>query len=389
MKNSIKSIVVLVSICAVVAVLLALTNSITAPIIKQNENAAANDALLEVLPTGEDFVSVDLSTYELPASVKEAYSEKNGGFVFKLETSGYSSGMIIMCGVNPDGTVSGAICLSSGETLGYEKTFGESFTGKGADDVDTVDTISGATKTTGAYRAAVKDALNSAIILGGGSVDIRTEEEILADNLAAALPAADGDFTKLFVVEILEGIDAVYAAENGCGYVYVVGEEFVAIDTMGNVTNSVSDEASGKASAAWGILSTSKTTDIDLSGYADLPANLISAKKTESGNYIIETKGAGFGINGDEWYSPSGKYIVVRVCISPEKKIINTLTVSQAETGGIGSECANEKFYSQFNGRDESNFRDIDTLAGATLTTNGYKNAIRDAFLAYGILSAN
>ena len=58
----------------------------------------------------------------------------------------------------------------------------------GSDGVEAVDTISGATKTTAAYKNAMKDALNAAIILGGGEVDIRTEEEILNDNLSAALP---------------------------------------------------------------------------------------------------------------------------------------------------------------------------------------------------------
>ena len=62
-----------------------------------------------------------------------------------------------------DGTISGAVCLSSTETLGHEKTFGANFTGKDAAGVDAVDTISGATKTTQAYKNAMKDALNAAI----------------------------------------------------------------------------------------------------------------------------------------------------------------------------------------------------------------------------------
>jgi len=53
MKNQVKSTLVLVCICAVMAVLLAVTNSITAPIIKENQDAAANEALLQVMPGGE------------------------------------------------------------------------------------------------------------------------------------------------------------------------------------------------------------------------------------------------------------------------------------------------------------------------------------------------
>ncbi len=171
MKKSIKNISVLVCICAVVAVLLAITNAITAPIIAENEKASANKALLQVMPDGKSFEKVDAAAYSLPSTVSEVFRAENGGYVFKLNTVGYSSGFVIMCGVNADGTVSGAVCLSSTETLGYEKTFGDLFSGKTAESVDTVDTVSGATKTTGAYRAAVKDALSAAALLGLGSAD--------------------------------------------------------------------------------------------------------------------------------------------------------------------------------------------------------------------------
>jgi hypothetical protein len=74
-----------------------------------------------------------------------------------------------MCGVNADGTVSGATCLSSEETLGYEKTYGNNFKGLNADSIGEVDAISGATKTTAAYRAAIEDAIEAANTLRGGN----------------------------------------------------------------------------------------------------------------------------------------------------------------------------------------------------------------------------
>ncbi len=164
----IKSVVVLVVICAAVAVMLAVTNAITSPLIEANENAAAIEALYEVMPDGKDFQKVELAKYSLPATVTEVYAEAGGGYVVRLVTTGYGSGMVIMCGVTADGTVSGALCLSSSETLGYEKTYGENFTGKDATGAGKVDTISGATRTTEAYRAAMLDALETANILKGG-----------------------------------------------------------------------------------------------------------------------------------------------------------------------------------------------------------------------------
>ena len=387
MIKNIKSILVLVCICSVMAILLAVTNSITAPIIQKNEQAAANEALLEVMPNGENFEKIDISTYTLPATVTEAFKESNGGYVFKLTTTGYSSGFVIMCGVNADGTVSGAVCLASTETLGFEKTFGENFKGKNAEGVNGVDTISGATKTTGAYRSAINDALNAAIILGGGSVDLRTEAEILADNLASALPAGEGKFTKLFIVEVIEGIDAIYQADNNKGFVCVVGDAFIAVNESGTVISDVSADVALNITTQLSIIKATQTSEINLSQYTDLPSALLSASKTATGNYILRMQAAGYGITGGDKYHPaSGKYIIIDVSMTKDGKIIDCLTVSQEESKGIGDACADEKFYGQFIGKTEANYKNIDAISGATLTTNGYKKAIERAFNAVKIL---
>ena len=380
MKKSIFSTLALVSICAVMAILLALTNYFTAPIIKKNQDAAADAALLEVMPNGTGFEKMNTGSYTLPKTITEVYKAANGGYVFKLETAGYAPRFVIMCGVNADGTVSGAKCISSEETKGEEKTYGEKLAGKTIDDVLTVDTVSGTTMTTAAYKNAVKDALNAAIILGGGSVDIRTPEEILNDNLTQALPAGEGQFTRLFIVEVIEGVDAVYTADNGAGSVYVMGEEFIGVPTGETSENET-------VAAAQAVLAASEVEKIDLTAYEGLPKRLKSASKTTTGNYILEVEGAGFGImNTEEYIHSSGEYILVRVSITPEGKIIDTLTVYQAESENFGAACAKEEFYGQFDGKTEENYREIDAISGATYTTNGYLKAIENAFKAVKIL---
>ena len=380
MKKSIQSTLVLVCICAVMAVLLAITNAITYPTIRANEDKAANAALLEVMPEGEGFEQMDLSSYQLPATVTEVYKESKGGYVVKMTTTGYSSGMVIMCGVNPDGTISGAVCLSSSETLGHEKTFGANFVGKDTAGVDAVDTISGATKTTSAYKNAVKDAINTAIILGGGSVDLRDEAQILNDNLSAALPAAEGKFYKVFISEVIEGIDAVYGADNGKGFVYVIGDQFIPVDENDQTDNTT-------VATAHALLTASTAEKLDLTAYEGLPSVLTGARKTATGNYILTLNAAGYGINGGNEYHPaSGQYILIMVSLTKEGKIIDTLTLSQAESTGIGDACADEKFYGQFDGKTAADYKDIDAIAGATMTTNGYLKAIERAFECVTIL---
>lgn len=386
MKKHLRSIISLTSICAAVAILMAVTNFVTAPVIEKQQNAAANEALLVVMPDGEDFKELNISDYDFPASITKAYSEKNGGCVFEITTTGYSSGLVIMCGVDAKGTVTGTKCIASQETLGEENTYGEKLKEKTIDNIEEVATVSGATKTTGAYRNAVKDALGAFVIVGGGSVDLRSEAEILADNLNSVLPSAEGKFTPYFITEELTEIDAVYKAENGAGYVFVSGENFVATDASGLVLSEVHEDVAGLVSANAQILLASSLTEIDLTAYADMPAQVQKAYTTASGNYVFELRAAGFGINGDEWYKPSGEYIYIKASATADGKIIACETVSQAESDGIGSACADPAFYNQFKDKTAETYKEIDAISGATITTNGYKTAISKMFEAINIL---
>ena len=387
MKNNIKNLVVFVLICTVMTLLLATTNFFTAPIIKENQNASANKALLEVMPDGEGFEQMDISTFTLPATVSEVYKATNGqGYVIKLVTTGYGSDMVIMCGVKVDGTVTGAVCLSSNETLSKEKTYGENFALKDAAGVEAVDTIAGATKTTAAYKNAVKDALSSVIILGGGSVDLRSEEEILNDNLSTALPDGEKKFQKVFMVELLEGIDAVYEAENKSGYVFVSGQQFIGVKADGSVVTAGVEDTKLYSDAVEKIKSTT-LKDVNFSKYEELKNTIVSVKKTASGNFVIEAKGAGYGIKGgDEYHPASNEYIIVRVAVTKDFKIIDCIPVSEAETDGVGDACNEESFYGQFGGKTDKNYTEIDAIGGATMTTDGYKQAIERAFNAVKIL---
>ena len=72
--------------------------------------------------------------------------------------------------------------------------------------------------------------------------------------------------------------------------------------------------------------------------------------------------------------------------MTADGKILDCITVSQSETKGLGDACANEKFYGQFVGKDNSNYTEIDAIGGATLTTDGYKQAILRAFEAVSIM---
>ncbi|MBR5144170.1 MAG: hypothetical protein IKW53_03870 [Clostridia bacterium] len=71
-KKSLKDVLVLVIICAVFATVLAAVNSVTAPIIADRLEQAANEAYFSVMEGATGFEVVDLSQYTLPKTVKEA-----------------------------------------------------------------------------------------------------------------------------------------------------------------------------------------------------------------------------------------------------------------------------------------------------------------------------
>ena len=118
MKKSIQSTLVLICICAAVSLMLAVTNAITAPIIEKNDAAAANAALLEVLPGASDFEALAIEGAGYPAEIIAAY-KANGGFVFTAEVTGKSAGLRIMCGVDAEGKITGTKVLVTAETPSY------------------------------------------------------------------------------------------------------------------------------------------------------------------------------------------------------------------------------------------------------------------------------
>ena len=421
MMKHLKSILTLFIICAVVSVALAAVNGVTAPIILEMQQQAAAGALLEVMPEGGTFEKIDISEYKLPASVKEVHKASNGGYVIQIEWAGFNSGNVTMIGISADGKVTGTKTITVKDQGGDNGKDSQKeipamdanghFVGAQLDTIDGVDKVAGVTTSTKAYRAAIKDALAAAAILGGGSVDIRTPEQILSDNNNAALGLTGVEFTKHFFKEVVEGVDAIYVEKNGAGHVVVIGGNFIGVangEVVAGVdaeTNEITVSDEDKATAIGAIETISATTeaDFDISGFAGLSANITSVKITNGGVYVIEINAEGYGIHGH--YESSGEYISVRVAITADGKMIGCQTISQNETPKYGGPCENDEFSGQFEGKTESDYTDtrleidmtskndrqdyvsdIDAITGATITSAGYKVAIMNAFNAVKIL---
>lgn len=155
------------SICIVVALLLALANMFTAPIIEKAQKEKVAAALREVYPDGESFEAVDISALGLPEVIGEAYAANDGGYVFKATVTGYNSGLVIMCGVDREGKIVDSKYIESNETNGAEAKIDGKYNGQTLDTLSP-EIVGSSTKTSNAYHSAVRASLDAFEILTGG-----------------------------------------------------------------------------------------------------------------------------------------------------------------------------------------------------------------------------
>lgn len=310
MNTKIKSIIVLTSICLIVSALLAVTNYFTGPIIEKNEAQKEFVACYEVMPDANEFENFDFTNIaNLPKSIKNIYKETSGkGYVFKMETSGYKPGLVIMCGIDANGKITNVTTVSSQETQGLgTKTEDESYTSQyvGKDkELSGINSISGATITSMAFYDAIKDAFTAYGAIKGETI---------------------------IVPEPVDPYDVVMPN---------------AVD-LEDITSTI----------------------------ANLPSTVKKVYKETSGlGYVFEMETIGYN-----------EGLVIVCGIDTDGKIINTATVSSNETKGLGTKTENESYTSQYVGKD-ANLEGVQIITGATYTSEAYQDAIKDAFVAYGLI---
>lgn len=244
MKQSIKSVAVLLVICIVVTGLLAGVNALTAPIIEQNRQNAATGSLTEVLPEAGTFDEVALPD-GAPATVQKVYRETAGvGYAVLLETStSYSSSpMAFTVGFSADGVITGIVITNYQESKDFGKdTYPATYVGKDSALAD-VDLVAGVTYSSTAFRKAVEDAF--ALLIGEGyfSAGEKSEAQRIEELLPKALVGStDGTGNAKYTAGTApDGIEAVYTAKNGSGLACVVridGTAYVCgVNAFGGVT---------------------------------------------------------------------------------------------------------------------------------------------------------
>ena len=156
MKNQYKNII-LILICIVLSICVLAVSKVTGDklVLRREENNIKRE-VSEVLPDVNKISSLEIGE-NIPQSVKEIYLSDNGVAV-RVTVVGYAPGLELLCGIK-NGKVTKIKCVSSRETLGAEKDYGTNFEDKTLKQAKLVSTVSGATKTTSAYKQGVIDAL--------------------------------------------------------------------------------------------------------------------------------------------------------------------------------------------------------------------------------------
>ena len=248
-ENFLKPVVVLVVICIVASAALAGTNQLTAPIIKAQEEAAANAAYLEVLPEADGF---EESTDFQSSNVTKALKATNGaGWVIQAYGKGFGGDVPVVVAFDSEGTILKVKFMENSETAGFGQKLAdpadadgqklaESFVGKsGTLEAGDVDMISGVTVSSKAALSAVNSAVNCFNEVALGQAAVVEEEQLTPDQALESM--------ELTEIEIPEGLTGAWETANGTtvlrteanGYEYETAplDVLVELDADGNILN--------------------------------------------------------------------------------------------------------------------------------------------------------
>lgn len=172
---------ILFAITAIAALVLAVVNNFTAPVITENNKRTQDIAMKKVLPAANSFEQVDFDISS-STSVSEIYIGDGAGTVVKVSPAGYGGKIDMVVGIDTNLCVTGIEIISQSETAGLgsnctNDSFKSQFIGKtedisvvknGAKDNE-IDAISSATITSKAVAKGVNDAIAAVKGMKGGN----------------------------------------------------------------------------------------------------------------------------------------------------------------------------------------------------------------------------
>ena len=119
MKDILKLGVTLFAICAVAALVLGVTNNITAPVIEERNIQASNEARKTVLPEADEFKELEGMNSDIVLEIYEGIKDGQViGYTIKTSSKGYGGAIELMVGISKDSKITGVEIGNHSETPG-------------------------------------------------------------------------------------------------------------------------------------------------------------------------------------------------------------------------------------------------------------------------------
>lgn len=407
MKQGAKSVITLTVICLTVALLVAITNNFTAPIIEKSKQEAAQASLYQVLEGAEGFQLLEKPS-DAPESVIQIYSETSGlGYAVNVSvTSAYSSSpMLYTVGIGKDGIIKNIVITDYTESKDFGKEeYPKSYIGLDSA-LNGANLVAGVTYSSAAFKQGVDDVFQTLIAMGLIGEGEKSEEQKISELLNTAVPGAlNGSGVGAFE-EISVGADWVkkaYAAKNGAGYLLISQQNEVfainafgsvcVFDIDGNVTDGTEDMKISAAEAVknnadenrekhLNAIAALVSEDAVLEQITDIKSlstvvNAFSVSDGEKEYYGFVCAPVGFGNGTMTVYcilDGNGRIETVRV----EEIILKSEHYDDYELD-------EDSYYLGLEGKDKQTLSKDDTLiSGATVSADAIKKALNDAFAAF------
>ena len=379
---------VLTIICIVVSTALVATESITTPIILEQQKAAADAARAVVLPGATSFE--ELTVADMPEGGVDAYRATDGsGYVITAQAKGYGGQLQVMVGFDANGIITGTEVLVNTETSGLgtrvsEHSFMDQYVGKDST-LQGLETISGVTISSNAFTKAVQNAYQvfgqvAGVAVAGNERDPITDEvktQLFPNVTSFSRYAVDGE---------------AYKAGNA-GYIIVTsnagfaGDVTTAIgfDLNGAVTgvvftetNETDDYGEQYTRNSWKEAQVGKTSadQLDLIAGSTVTGDALKANFTEAFELLatlpeaaLEYEGTAEGYNGT---------MTVYVGID-STGTITSVRVGSSDDDFV-SKVSDEAFTAQFVGKTSTD--GIETISGATVSSSAFIKAVEAALAA-------
>ena len=403
-RKQLPAYLILALIALAAALLLAVTNAITAGPIKAHEEAAQNAAFQSVM-TADSFSTMSVPDgYNVTSLVEAKKDGKTIGYCAVSSAKGYGGNVAVTLGVDMDGKIVGCQIgdTNFAETDGFgarwkEPARAEAFIGLSAFGGDTIEAITGATVTSKAVLAASNDVLKCISHVLGKDVEgdvlafgVKEEKPVQTVELTGdvhqgkAVGFGNGEVTARLTLNDDGTIAALVidASTQTPGFgTRCADEEFTAQFIGKSGPFALNENVDGLTGAT--VTSTAAVEAINAAltspamAAEDLePVATEAPAATEAPVALENAKTSTIaGFEGNE----------ITVQVTDDNGVITALTVdASTQTAGLGQKCAEEAFTAQFIGKSAplTLGEGIDAVASATITSQAVVDAVNSLYAA-------